>query len=134
MVGMRFGAAIAAMACDGDLSVDHLVLWEPVVSGARYVAELETLDERENLRLLHSVRSPRTELVGFPFPPNVRSAIEAIDLAARPPRGASQVAIVASTERADHLALLDILERHGVRASYQCAPEDPAATNAGQRE
>lgn len=134
IVGMRLGAAMAATACSEGLSTEHLVLWEPIVIGRRYIEELETLDERENLRLLHPVRVPRNELVGYPFLPALRSEIEKIDLRRAAPRGAKQVAIVASTERDDHRDLRDTLERGGMRASYQCVPEDPSATNTGQRE
>ena len=44
LVGLRFGATIAALACDADTNVDTLVAWDPVVSGRRYSRELKGVE------------------------------------------------------------------------------------------
>ena len=134
IVGMRLGAALAALACAQGLEAERLVLWEPVVTGRRYIAELEALHDREQLRLLHSAAGRGDDLVGFAFPAALRGSIEGIDLGTTPPRNVENVAIVSSTERSDHRALRETLERAGCKARYECVPEDPSATNAGARE
>ncbi|MGH7269325.1 MAG: serine aminopeptidase domain-containing protein [Polyangiaceae bacterium] len=134
IVGMRLGAAITAVACGRGLAVDQLVLWEPVVRGRDYIVELETLDERENARLLHPMRAMRTELVGFPFSQKLRDDLGTIDLSLFPPKNAKKVSIIAHSERSDHLALHESILQAGGAASYACVPEDPSATNAGKRE
>ncbi len=40
LIGLRLGAALAARAAVGRSDVDRLVLWDPVVSGAHYLASL----------------------------------------------------------------------------------------------
>jgi pimeloyl-ACP methyl ester carboxylesterase len=134
IVGMRLGATLAALACAEGLAVDRLVLWEPVVSGPRYIGELEALHARDALRLLHRTPAHLEELVGFPFSPALRASIRRIELLTKPPRNAGRVIIVASAERSDHRELHSALERIGASAAYECVPEDPSATNAGERE
>jgi pimeloyl-ACP methyl ester carboxylesterase len=40
LVGMRYGAALTALAAKGRSDVSKLVLWDPVTDGRRYLAEL----------------------------------------------------------------------------------------------
>ena len=131
IVGMRLGATLAALACVHHIAPEQLLLWEPVVAGKRYVAELEALDARENRHLLHGGPRPRDELVGFPFPADLRAAIEAIDLRVAPPRRARRVAVVASDERQDYLGLRHALAGAGLPVSFDAVPEDAGSTNAG---
>ena len=134
IVGMRLGAALAALACAQGVAAQRLVLWEPIVSGNRYIAELEALHARDSLRLLHRATARSDELVGFPFSSALRASIRQIDLTATPPRRAGRIFIVANTERADHRELHAALEHVGLNVTYECVPEDPSATNVGQRE
>jgi len=93
LLGMRFGAAIASRAVAAGLKVSHLVLWEPVTQGSRYPEQLEELDDREALRLLHRVSQPRVELGGYPMTSAQRAAITALGAgigSAQGPRSASQ--------------------------------------------
>ena len=100
LVGLRLGGALAARALGEGLEADTLVLWDPVVRGARYLAELETLHgamltdpNRFPLRVaqLLSQRWPTVarflggsshggQLVGFPFGPPLRLELNALDL------------------------------------------------------
>ena len=144
IVGMRLGAALAALACAGEkvaaALADRLVIWDPVVTGRQYIEELEAFDSKENLRLLHDAsdgrgaRDARDELVGFPFPLSLRASIEGIDLRTKPPRGARRMAIVGSSARSDHAELYGVLVRMGVDVTYDCVPEDPSSANSGQND
>jgi pimeloyl-ACP methyl ester carboxylesterase len=134
IVGMRLGAAIAAIACNRGLEVDDLILWEPVVRGSEYIEELESLDTRENLRLLHRVPTPRTELVGFPFTPALRQSIGQIDLAAEPRLRAKRVAVVSAEDRPNLRDFVNRVGGGGTEAHFVHAPEDAAATNAANRD
>ena len=134
IVGMRLGAAIAAMACNRGVGADDLVLWEPVVSGPEYIEELEELDERENLRLLHPIRRSRTELIGFPFTPALRHAIADIDLIATPPLRAKRLAVVSGEDRPIFREFVAKAGLNDVEARFIHAPEDAAATNAANRD
>jgi pimeloyl-ACP methyl ester carboxylesterase len=134
IVGMRLGAAIAAIACNRVVEAGDLVLWEPVVSGPEYIEELEELDARENLRLLHRIRKSRTELVGFPFTPALRHAIAEIDLATTKPLRAKRLAVVSGEDRPDFRDFVERSGRDGIDSRFLHAPEDAAATNAANRD
>ena len=87
LVGLRFGAAIAATAPLQAHKVRNLILWDPVVSGAAYL---------ENLRKLHhsmlkdhkhyknpwsqNTNGAPTELFGFSFSDRMLEDIQALDL------------------------------------------------------
>lgn len=86
LVGLRLGATLAArVAVRRRRDVGALVLWDPVVSGSAYVAELlRTATERE-----HAAERPRPrpaehggghELLGFPLPAEMIRAIEELEL------------------------------------------------------
>ncbi|HXW77915.1 MAG TPA: alpha/beta hydrolase family protein, partial [Acidimicrobiales bacterium] len=46
LVGMRFGALLAAVAAEDDPDIGGLVLWDPVTSGRAYLLEMQMLGER----------------------------------------------------------------------------------------
>jgi hypothetical protein len=102
LVGMRLGAAIAALACQNaggkreGVCAEHLVLWEPVVRGASYLTQLEAFDSSMRLRLLMPLRSPPDELGGFAFPGEVRASIARVDLMRLGPLAARRVLVFAS--------------------------------------
>ena len=136
LVGLRLGAACAAMACSEGFAARQLVLWEPVIHGDAYVKELETLDERRNLVLLHAdrTRGRRDELLGFPFTAEVRASTEAIDLTAGAPIKAKRAVILSSDERAEHRALRDWYERSGVPTELRTVQEPEEAAGRRLRE
>lgn len=137
VIGMRLGATVAASACAKGLAIDTLVLWEPVVSGRAYLADLEELDVRENTTLLHAAPDKgrsRLELVGFPFPTQLRRVLEDTDLHRFLPMSAGRVAIVASTDRAEYRLLCGAMTAARLQAEYHSTIEDQSVTNAGQRE
>ena len=43
LAGMRFGATLAMLECAKHASVTHLILWDPVISGKKYIRELKVL-------------------------------------------------------------------------------------------
>jgi uncharacterized protein len=82
LIGLRLGGSIAAqVALRLGAQADALVLWDPVVSGAEYVASLDTQGTPPDA---NGVR----EVLGFPLTAPFRQAVSAIDLrnvAAAPP-------------------------------------------------
>jgi alpha/beta superfamily hydrolase len=40
VIGLRFGATLAALVAEPEADISRLVLWEPVVNGAQYMQEL----------------------------------------------------------------------------------------------
>ena len=66
VVGLRIGATLAVQA-SSLTALDQLVLWEPVLSGQRYLEQLEQLDRRQRITRLYPRPAPRDELLGFSF-------------------------------------------------------------------
>lgn len=136
LVGFRLGGSLAARAVSEGLAVTDLVLWDPVVRGREYIAELEAEHRVESLLLLHgrSRAAPgEAELGGYPFPARVRSTIERIDL--RPERldAAARVLLMVGEERPLVTELLTTL-RGRRETVYRVVPEDAQSTNRGARE
>ena len=134
ILGMRLGATLAMTACARGLEAKRLILWEPVVSGAKYITELEAQDERENFHLMHAVPRVRDELVGYPVTRAFRDAVTRIDAYAISPSRAEKIAIFAATPRPDYVALKDALARGGRDVAFFDVPEDEAVTAAVVRE
>lgn len=86
LVGMRLGAALAAMAA-GERRTEHdvsqVVLWDPVVFGDRYVQALRARHDA----FLHSAppgtqvaSEPSDGLFGFPLTDEILADLETVDL------------------------------------------------------
>ena len=78
LVGMRLGALLAALVAEQD-PFDGLVLWDPVVSGRRYLAEQKTL----SAFIAPASESPSTEWVEAPgmiFTPTTAATLRGLDL------------------------------------------------------
>ncbi len=146
-IGSRFGGLIAALAA-GRLKAPGLVLWDPVVSGRRYLASLfrwalvtnlagrgkdngEGVDPRENLR-----RGDVFDLQGFPLREEMYEEIASLDLLqALPPRQGESLVVQISTSpspRADLQRLAARLEELGGKSSLEVVV-DPAAATFGQK-
>jgi pimeloyl-ACP methyl ester carboxylesterase len=85
VIGVRFGAVLAARYAARS-RVRDLLLWDPVINGADYLAGLRTL---HNTRLAKRRGTPvkaaaatetSVEIAGFLYPDPLREAIGAIDL------------------------------------------------------
>ena len=91
LVGLRLGASIALLAAASRPEVRRIVLWDPVLDGRAYLAQLRRLQRRwlkgrpgSRLFAFH----PRgTELIGFPVPARLQHDIESIDLRQTAPEG-----------------------------------------------
>jgi uncharacterized protein len=111
LVGLRFGATLAALAASrGELRPRHLVLWDPVVQGAGYLRELaaqhrqymteEMGDAGWEDRLELDAEGYPTEALGVPLPAELRRQLAAIDLmseTARTPLAADLVTVIATS-------------------------------------
>lgn len=131
MVGGRLGAVLAAQATLEGIHLKNLVLWDPVVIGKEYIAEL---------RALHQDLFPGTdggftkegvtELLGYPFPAQVMSEIEEVNLLTHPPCMAEKVFLVISEERAEYLELARELRSRGTECECRFVPASTKWTRA----
>lgn len=65
LLGLRFGATIAALVAERVPSVNRLVLWAPIVDGERYMQELLRTNVATQTAVYKEVRHDRAELVGM---------------------------------------------------------------------
>ncbi len=63
LFGLRFGAALAAMAADMDSRVSSLILWQPIVDGEQYMQEILRSNLSTQMTVFGKVKSNRNELV-----------------------------------------------------------------------
>lgn len=100
LVGLRLGASIAMLAAASRPDVRRVVLWDPVLDGRAYLAELRTLQRRwlkgRPGSRWFAFNARGTELIGFPVPPPLRRDIEGIDLRAEQ-QDARRVRVLPST-------------------------------------
>lgn len=63
LLGLRFGATIAALVAERRDDIDSLVLWAPIVDGARYMQELLRVNVATQTTVFKEVRHDRSQLV-----------------------------------------------------------------------
>lgn len=98
--------------------MDRLVLWDPVVRGSDYVAELEAAADRP---------LPEDDVWGvngFPVTPPLRDELAGIDLAGIREIRAREVALVASRECDSHAELRDHLSGTGTPVEVEVIESD----------
>lgn len=132
IVGLRLGATVAAQAVDAGLCVRGLVLWDPVVVGDHY---MDHLLARARIHRRIRRQQPRRQaetLLGYPFPDDVKRAIEEVDLRKLKLNRSQRIELI-STDNEDHLPSLSAaLERDGVPT--ELTRVRLAQTNVGGQE
>jgi pimeloyl-ACP methyl ester carboxylesterase len=82
-LGLRLGGSLVALESGRERAFDAVVLWDPIVSGRDYLAELETLERQFRQSLpggASAVPDRDGEVLGFPYPPALRSALAGLTL------------------------------------------------------
>ena len=116
LVGLRLGAALAALAAVDREDVDLVVLWDPVTDGSDYLAELLAGRAGEP-----TVSAP-AGINGFPLTARLRAEIDALDLHLLRPRDVGRTALVVSSEREPYLRLRDAMLGGGRTIDFRCVP------------
>lgn len=123
-VGLRLGAAVAAVAASTRDDVDQVVLWDPAVRGADYLAEIleDRTDSVGNSR--NSALADGTAgVMGFPVTAAMRSDLAALDLrTVAAPAGSGRL-IVASHERKEYRELGET-KVAGATVRYSLVPSE----------
>jgi uncharacterized protein len=121
-VGLRFGAALAALASLRRGDVERLVLWDPVLEGQTYLNELTDLQRAwldDRLSASADRLGVESELVGMPVTDAMRRDIAAVDVTAGPPPQAAAIDVVTSSPRPDCAGWVAGLASHGRQAQYR---------------
>jgi len=107
VVGARIGANLVLELGAGADELAGIVLWEPIVNGAEYVAALRRAHRAllaSNARMdgyeQHELKNCFTELVGFPISMDLHGELAAIDLLAAPKsKGMPDTLVLANSEK-----------------------------------
>ena len=121
LVGLRLGATVAARACAAGLAVSDLVLWDPVVRGADYLAGLDAeqasgLDART---YPEDDRRASDELLGFVMTRGMRAELAAADLTTEGCGAPGRALVVAADEGPEYSALGAVMAGRGVRCEVR---------------
>jgi pimeloyl-ACP methyl ester carboxylesterase len=118
LVGLRLGAALATLAAADRDDVEKLVLWDPVVRGSSYLAEL--LAAAKLPAGANGAPKGTIGVLGFPLTQALRDELAQLDLTRIEDPGARALEIVVSSERPEWSELHAEWTRRGMPAHYEC--------------
>ena len=129
LLGLRFGATLAALTAAARDDVERLVLWEPVAEGARYL-EAGLADQRAwgdryaTWRRLPraDVADPGDEILGYRVTEPMRTSISSVDLS-KLPRTAPQVLVIERAAPDTTAGLAAVLSARGARVHHEVLAE-----------
>jgi pimeloyl-ACP methyl ester carboxylesterase len=131
VLGLRLGALVAAQACRDRSDVDRLILWDPVLSGAHYEAELKAEVDAERPSSYGASSGNGEDAAGtlhyngFPLGSGLRASMRRMDLLEALPTGVPRVLLAVSHETADFTRLRSSWSSHsGLRYVHAPAPHD----------
>jgi exosortase A-associated hydrolase 2 len=118
LVGLRLGASLAVMAATECRDVDRLVLWQPVIQGSEYVADLQAshlkwLQNRSRVWSRVRLLPAEDELLGSRVTQSLRRDLERINLWSLATRPARHVLVVSQDEGSEYVRLAEHLQKLG---------------------
>ena len=122
LVGLRLGAALAALAALESGSVDRLMLWEPVIDGRQYLAEQLALHRawvEEERREGRSAPSREDDLLGARLTARLRRELEGLNLLALAGAPAPRVCVLSQQPSRERENLAAFLREKGARVDAQ---------------
>jgi pimeloyl-ACP methyl ester carboxylesterase len=123
LIGLRLGAALAALAAAESQSIDRLVLWEPVIDGRQYLTEQLALHRAwvdEEMRDGRHAPSAEDDLLGYPLTQRLRRGIESINLRSLAMAPAPYVYVLSQRPSSELESLAAFLREKGARVDSQC--------------
>jgi pimeloyl-ACP methyl ester carboxylesterase len=126
LIGLRFGALLAAHAAAERDDIERLVLWDPVTDGRKYLDRLRLVQEgwfrtRPGPKGA-AARELKNELLGYPFPEALAAEFESTDLRSIAKWPVRRVDVVASEEGADSIDCRQYVAKLPVPGSYRHVP------------
>jgi pimeloyl-ACP methyl ester carboxylesterase len=125
LIGLRLGACFAAQVQAQRADVSRVVLWDPVVEGAPYWADLlKTVDDNDEAvhALTGAAAVDIVGLNGFAWTKQLRESVAAVSPTRYPVTADAHVALIVSEERAEYGRLRDHYAQIGRRFHYRCVP------------
>ena len=138
LLGLRLGATIASLAAEEIGDIDRLLLWSPVVDGARYMQELLRINLTTQMAVYKEIRRDREALVvalragetvnvdGYEMSLNLYEQVSAVKLADAPKRCAAPC-LIAQIDRQPGRPMPDLTRLAACysNASIIVAQEEP---------
>ncbi len=123
LIGLRLGASLAMLAASQQGGVGSLVLWDPVVKGADYLAGLDSLS-RQLLRFRPKPNADRRpdwpkDIIGFPMTRELCDEIDRIDLLTIQSKPAANILIIDTQNNPHCIDLQRTLESSGASVAMQ---------------
>jgi pimeloyl-ACP methyl ester carboxylesterase len=126
LVGLRMGAALAALVAGQRRDVERIVLWDPIVDGGAYLAGLKELQGQwleDRFGKGTGMAGAADELMGFPLPELAERQLAAVKILPLPAlRARTGVSLFVSEERPDYLTLRDELAATQLLSTYALVP------------
>ena len=125
MTGLRLGGALSTLAAAARGDVDALVLWDTVVRGRTYVAELRSL-QREMLQRAHlrpASDEHRQEVLGFILTDHLLRDLEEIDLLAIRQKPANKILVIESHNQREQNPLIQHLKNLDSEVTHRHLPD-----------
>jgi alpha/beta superfamily hydrolase len=116
LVGLRYGAALAATVARDRSEVDELVLWDPVTDGAGYLAEIGAGD---------GVSDAPVDASGVVMTPEIRAEIAAVTLETFAPPLPRTLITTSDATTSGSEALLAYLKAQNVNCTLELTPDEP---------
>ncbi len=118
IVGVRFGATLAALSAVDCSGISELVLWDPIINGKKYIEELRAINDNQK-KVFKTTRNREhyEELIGYPFPKSLRSGIEKINLMLSSKFQVERIVFITSEDKREYVELYDLLRAN--EASYE---------------
>lgn len=122
LIGLRFGASLAALAGSGLGKVHSIVLWEPVIRGEDYLRELKMMHQSWLEKQLFKPAASETgadEILGFSMPEKMTAEIGEIDLTQITKLPAQNSLILGNEHNEQYAMFADYLQKLGSNSEYR---------------
>src|SRR4051794_38121763 len=129
LVGLRFGATLAALAAARRRDIERIVLWDPVSDGRAYLDEVRDLHDRWlHDRMGEAVTCDpfHREVLGFPMTDVIQAQVAAATLTPFPAVRAPAVWLMVSEEETRYQTLRTGIAGTGAEVKYEVVPGDGA--------
>jgi uncharacterized protein len=118
VVGIRIGASVGYLGTRQRKDIDSVVMWDPVVRGADYVAELVALADQPG----HEPEGETIGVTGFALTPAFRQELRSLVLDEAVPHAARRLFVLGSELRPAYERLHEVLAAAGLQAQHAHIP------------
>lgn len=139
LIGLRWGATLSVLCGTRRSDFENVVLWEPIINGKSYLAELTTSHNNWLRNQLSKGRQTgknvgKREMLGFPLTDTMYGDLEKINLLIIQHTPTKRSLIVESDKKLGTARFLDHLRNLGVPVDYEHIPGPKFWTNKGRND